>query len=73
MAEMLKLSLYLTKLDAMKNYGGVGVQLQAFLTSALDRGEWSISRPVTLIQRKISPVPIAQKVDWNSRPAWTLW
>jgi len=29
----------------MKTYGGVEIQLHAFLTSALDGGEWSASRP----------------------------
>jgi hypothetical protein len=29
----------------MKAYGGVKVHLHAFLTSALDGGEWSASRP----------------------------
>jgi hypothetical protein len=29
----------------MKMYGGVELQLQAFLTSALDVGEWPDSRP----------------------------
>jgi hypothetical protein len=29
----------------MKTYGGVEVQLQAFLTLALDRSEWSASHP----------------------------
>jgi len=36
--------LYLTKHHAMK-YGGVGVQLHAFVTSALDRGEWPYPHP----------------------------
>jgi hypothetical protein len=31
-------------LFARKLYGGREIQLQAFLTSALDRGEWSASR-----------------------------
>jgi hypothetical protein len=30
---------------AMKTYGGVDVQIEAFLTSALAGGEWSVSRP----------------------------
>jgi hypothetical protein len=29
----------------MKAYGGVGVQIHIFLTSALVGGEWSASRP----------------------------
>jgi len=41
-----KLSQCLTKHDAMKTYyWGIGVELHAFLTSALDGSEWSASRP----------------------------
>jgi hypothetical protein len=40
----IKLSLCLTKHHAMKTYLGVEGQLHAFLTSALDGGEWSASR-----------------------------
>jgi hypothetical protein len=32
----------------MKMYGGVDVQTHVFLTSALDGGEWSASRPALL-------------------------
>jgi hypothetical protein len=39
-----ELSLCLTKLYVMKTYG-VEEKLHAFLTSALDGGEWSSSRP----------------------------
>jgi hypothetical protein len=40
-----KFYLCLTKSHAMKTYWGVEVYFQAFLTSALDGGEWSASRP----------------------------
>jgi len=33
------------KHHAMKTYGGVELWLYAFITSALDGGEWSSSRP----------------------------
>jgi hypothetical protein len=40
-----KLSLWLIKHYAMKTYGGVDVQIQVLLTSALVRGEWLALRP----------------------------
>jgi len=39
----------------MKTYRGVEVQLHAFLTSALDGGEWSVSRPGRFTPRKRAP------------------
>jgi hypothetical protein len=41
----IKLSLCLTRHHAMKTYSGSEGIVHAFLTSALDGGEWSASRP----------------------------
>jgi hypothetical protein len=54
----------------MKTYGGVAVQINLFLTSAL--GEWSASRPPPL-PRESAPVPIRQKAGWTPEPVWTPW
>jgi hypothetical protein len=43
-----------------------------FLTSALDGGEWSASRPGrTLPPGKGPPVPIVQEDGWVPEPVWT--
>jgi hypothetical protein len=39
----------------MKTYWGVEVQLHAFLTSALDGGEWSASRPGRFTPQGMNP------------------
>jgi hypothetical protein len=39
----------------MKAYGGVGVEIHIFLTSALVGGEWSTSRPGRFIPGEESP------------------
>jgi hypothetical protein len=60
----LKLSLCLTKHDALKTYPwlkhhatktywGLELQLHTFLTSALDCGEWSASRPCYPLDRRL--------------------
>jgi hypothetical protein len=50
----------------MKAYWGVGLYLHAFLTSALDGGEWSASRPSRFSPRKESLVPIGPQ-SWSGR------
>jgi hypothetical protein len=40
----------------MKTYWGVEVEAQAFLTSALDGGEWSTSRPGRFTPEEGAPV-----------------
>jgi hypothetical protein len=39
----------------MKTYWGVDVQLHAFLTSAIDGGEWSVSHPCPFTPRERAP------------------
>jgi hypothetical protein len=44
----------------------------SFSTSALDRGEWSASRPGrALAPGKGPPVPIVQEAGWAPEPVWT--
>jgi hypothetical protein len=50
-----KLSLRLTKHQAMKMYWGIEVYLHAFLISALDGGKLSASRPGRFTPRERAP------------------
>jgi hypothetical protein len=44
----------------------------SFLTSAVDGGEWSASRPGrALPPGKGPPVPIVQEAGWAPQPVWT--
>jgi hypothetical protein len=44
----------------------------SFLTSALEGGEWSASRPGrTLPPGKEPPVPTVQQAGWAPEPVWT--
>jgi hypothetical protein len=44
----------------------------SFLTSALEGGEWSASRPGrALPPRKEPPVPTVQESGWAPEPVWT--
>jgi hypothetical protein len=44
----------------------------SFLTSALNGGEWSVSRPGhALSLGKEPPVPIGQEAGWVPEPVWT--
>jgi len=44
-----------SKHHAMKTHGGVKVQLHAFISLALDRGEWSASHPGRFTPRERAP------------------
>jgi hypothetical protein len=50
------LSLFLTKHEAMKAYWGSGSIAPHILTTALDGGEWSASRPGRFTPREEDPV-----------------
>jgi hypothetical protein len=44
----------------------------SYLTSVLDVGEWSVSRPGrALPPGKEPPVPIEQEAEWAPEPVWT--
>jgi hypothetical protein len=65
-----------TKSSPVARRGGVSGERKyssySFLTSALDGGEWSASRPGrALSQEKGSPVPIVHEAGWASEPVWT--
>jgi hypothetical protein len=53
-----KLSLYLSKHYAMKTYGGLDIEIDVFLISALVGGERSVSRPGRFTPVEDFPVPI---------------
>jgi hypothetical protein len=50
--------------EAVWGSGGIALPI---LTSALDGGEWSASRP-----GRFTPVPIGQEVGWAPEPVGTL-
>jgi hypothetical protein len=48
----------------MKAYAGVHVQIHVFLTSTLDGGEWSASRPAALTpEKEPPPFPLYRRLD----------
>jgi hypothetical protein len=56
----------------MEALGGRGYSSYSFLTSALDGGEWSASRPGRALPLGKGPqVPIEQEAGWASEPVWT--
>jgi hypothetical protein len=58
-------------MEALGVRGGI-YSSYSFLTSALDGGEWSASRPgCALPLGKGPPVPIVQEAGWASEPVWT--
>jgi hypothetical protein len=60
-------------LHAVEEHGGERrYSSYSYLTSALDGGEWSSSRPGrALPPGKGPPVPILQEAEWAPEPVWT--
>jgi hypothetical protein len=55
----------------MEAYGEEEVQLDSFLTSALDGGEWSASRPGRVLPLpKGPPVPTGKEAGRAPEPVW---
>jgi hypothetical protein len=47
-------------------------RFSSYLTSALDRGEWSASRPGrALPSGEGPPVPVGKETGWAPEPVWT--
>jgi len=65
--------LFLTEHHVIKAYWGVEAELHTFLTSALDRGEWSASHPSHFTHREGTQVPIGQGAGWAPEPVWPWW
>jgi hypothetical protein len=59
----IKLSRYMP----WRHMGKRRYRFYSYLTSALDGGEWSASRP----GRALPPVPIEQEAWWAPEPVWT--
>jgi hypothetical protein len=60
-------------LHAMEAHGGVRrYSCYSFLTSALNGGEWSASRPGHALPAGKGPlVPTGQEAGWAPEPVWT--
>jgi hypothetical protein len=50
---------------------GMEVYLHAFLTSVLDGGEGSTSRPGRVLSEITAPVPIGYEAGWAPELVWT--
>jgi hypothetical protein len=57
-------------LHATEAWGERRYSLYSFTTSALDGGEWSVSRPGRALPPG-APVPIVQEAGWAPGSVWT--
>jgi hypothetical protein len=55
----------------MKMYGGVDLEIHAFLASALVGDQWSASRPDRFNQGKESPIHTKYEAGWAPESVWT--
>jgi hypothetical protein len=56
----------------MEAHGGGRYSCYSYLTSVLDEGEWSASRPGRALPMGKEPlVPIVLESGWASEPVWT--
>jgi hypothetical protein len=62
---------WLIKHYTMKVYEGVDVWIHVFLTSALDGGDWSASRPGRFIPGERPP--FTHWIGGAPEPVWTTW
>ena len=57
--------------QAVRPIGRVEVKLYSFMTTALEGGEGSASRPGRSLTPEKEPVPIVQEAGWAPEPVWT--
>jgi hypothetical protein len=55
----------------LRRIGGVEGYLHAFLTSEIDGGEWSASRPGRFTPGKKPFVSNGEEAGWAPKPVWT--
>jgi hypothetical protein len=65
--------LFLRERHDTRVYWEMEVQLYEFLTSALDGGGWSASRPGCFTSRERNPSTIGQEAGWVPESVWTRW
>jgi hypothetical protein len=71
-ALVVKVKLKWSRYTPWRRMGWEEEKLLSFLTSALDGGEWSASRPGRALPPGKGPaVPIVQEAGWAPEPVWT--
>jgi hypothetical protein len=60
-------------LHAVKAHGGEDIELQSFITSALNKAQWSASLPDCIFHGEGHSRPIARDLGEASEMVWTFW